>query len=304
MSKIKHNSLLQKSFINSHVDRLPPQKAIFVEQSASCSSAIETMIAEGIGCVLARDSQGQLSGIVTERDILTKLWKDARDISTVTVAQIMTPSPQYLKYHASIAKAIYLMTVGGFRHIPIILSDNSVSIVSVTDFIRFITKRIEARTERREEALEVVQLDGGIEQFFDGELSLLSPSKPVLVAPSTPLEDVIELMITHRIGSIAIGDIAKLRVAGIFTERDLLKKVILRRSEIRSMPVAEFMTPSPVTLQATTSIFYAFQAMTEGKFRHLPIVDYDERVVGMLSIKNMIDFLSKEIVKELSRLAD
>ena len=61
----------------------------------------------------------------------------------------------------------------------------------------------------------------------------------------------------------------------------------------------EFMTKSPTTLQPTASVLYALSAMTQGKFRHLPIVDFDEKLVGVLSIKNFLNVLSGGIVSDL-----
>ena len=299
----RRTSLLQKSFIDSHVDRLPPHKAIMLDEGASILQALEVMKAEKIGCVLIKSPQSSLTGIITERDIMSRAWQLGDALASTPISKIMTTSPQSLQYHASIARALYLMSEGGFRHIPIILKDGALSVVSVTDFIRFITGRIAAHMERKEDALDVINPDGGIERFFDGELSLLVPSRPVLVEPTSQLQDVVRLMAKKNIGSVVIGNQEKKNIMGIFTERDLVTKAMSNREGSASLPISEFMTPSPVTLQNTASIFYAFQAMSDGKFRHLPIVDFDERLTGILSIKNMVDFISKEIVSELNKIS-
>lgn len=297
----KPHSLLQKTFIDSHVEKLPPQTAIFIDQDANCIQAIEALIAHKIGCLLIKGRAQTISGIFTERDVLNKVAIVQKPLEQILVKDVMTQNPQTLKYHASIAKAVYLMATGGFRHIPIIQRDNSWSIISVTDFIRFIFKRVSQRNDAQEDQPAVFESSNEIERFFEGTLAVLTPSKPLHLSIETTVEDVVNALIKNKTGVAVIGDPQKRNVAGLFTERDLIKKYMLKRAELASKKIKTLMTTNPVTLQPTTSVLYALDAMTQGKFRHLPIVDFDEKLTGILSVKNFLAFISKGIVDQLTK---
>jgi CBS domain-containing protein len=301
MSTAPDNTLLQKAFIESSVEKLPPHKAIMILEESSCKSAIELMISEKIGCLLVKNTNQTLSGIFTERDVLLKLSSNKSNLADIPVSKMMTATPQTLKYHASIAKAIYLMSVGGFRHIPIILRDGSFSIISVTDFIRYIFLKINKRMEKQEEASEVIKLENSVDAFFEGDLSALKPSNVSIVTPTTPTNQAVSTMVKNKAGCIIVGNINNKSVLGLFTERDLIKRYILNRDKFSEVPISEIMTKNPITLQPNSSVIYALDAMTQGKFRHIPVVDYEEKLIGTLSVKNFLKFLGAGIINDLNK---
>lgn len=81
--------------------------------------AARRMVEGGVGCVLVEDG-GRLVGILTERDILTKLISRRLDVDRTPVETVMTRDPNTLSPDAGIAYALNEMTVGGFRHIPLV----------------------------------------------------------------------------------------------------------------------------------------------------------------------------------------
>jgi CBS domain-containing protein len=96
------------------------------------------MQTSGAGCVLVtRD--GELVGIITGADILSKVAGPREDLNAVTCAQIMTPDPFCLHDDDSIAVALNAMAAGGFRHIPILRVDKPMSLIDVNDVFRFIS---------------------------------------------------------------------------------------------------------------------------------------------------------------------
>ena len=234
------NTLLQKAFIESHVEKLPPQAAIFIDQGQSCREAIGLLNDHKIGCLLVKNGADPVAGIFTERDVLKKLWSDPREAQQVLVSEIMTQAPQTLKYHASIAKAIYLMHIGGFRHIPVLQRDNSWSIISVTDFIRFIHKKLEDRIAKQVDAEAVIAPHSSVDNFLQGELLALKPSAPVVMNESSSCDEIIKTMIKLNIGCVVIGDPIRQSVNGIFSDRDLVKRVILKKSALKNTPIKEF----------------------------------------------------------------
>ena len=81
------------------------------------------------------------------------------------------------------------------------------------------------------------------------------------------------------------------KLAGIFTERDLLNRVAGRRLEWRSTRVADYMTRDPESLRPDDRIVWALNLMHVGGYRHVPLVDASDRPVGVVSVKDIVSFL-------------
>ncbi len=111
------------------------QPAITCERSATVRQVIETMQHARIGCMLIVD-QGYLAGIFTERDILTKVAARAVDIDRLQIAEIMTPDPECLHHDNELVYALNQMSVGGYRHIPLVDDQGRpTGVVSARDII-------------------------------------------------------------------------------------------------------------------------------------------------------------------------
>jgi CBS domain-containing protein len=115
------------------------------------------------------------------------------------------------------------------------------------------------------------------------------------------VKDSIETMLRMHVGAVAVVDAERL-VAGIFTERDVLRKVALSGRDPASIPVREVMT-SPVELATTaTNPGEAMANMVEHHYRHLPIIDDHGRLLGMLSIRHLLQWRVDDLSRELDAL--
>ena len=112
--------------------------AVCVAPNASVRVAIERMNQSGTGCVLVEEAR-RLVGIFTERDVLTKIVGSAVDIDRTTVERVMTRDPECLSPEDRAAYALNKMSVGGFRHIPLV-DDNGhpVGVVSMRNVVDYI----------------------------------------------------------------------------------------------------------------------------------------------------------------------
>jgi CBS domain-containing protein len=105
------------------------------------------------------------------------------------------------------------------------------------------------------------------------------------VAPEDTLGEVADGMTLQNVGAVAVKDNG--RLIGILTERDLLKAMAARvhSSEAR---VRQWMTGDPVTASADTDVDEAARVMLEHGFRHLPVLDDNGRVVGIVSLRRVV----------------
>ena len=131
------------------------------------------------------------------------------------------------------------------------------------------------------------------------EVVALGMDPPVVLDGAVPVKDVIQRMREGQTGCALIRDGGKLR--GIFTERDVLTKVIGVEG-ILERPVSDVMTPDPDTVHENDSIRKAVQAMHGGGFRNVPIVDSQGQVVGCVRHKDIVHYLVHHFAQHVLNL--
>ncbi len=114
----------------------------------------------------------------------------------------------------------------------------------------------------------------------------LCDQESAAVPPESTVAEAIRLMLKLRVGAVVVVDAN--RVVGIFTERDVLKKLALSGRDPEKVRVGELMTSPVETASPQTSPGDALVSMLEHHFRHLPVVDSSGRLRGVLSIRNLL----------------
>lgn len=130
-----------------------------------------------------------------------------------------------------------------------------------------------------------------------GLLALCDPNPPAVPVEAT-VEQAIRTMVEQRVGAVVLVDAVGV-VAGIFTERDVLTRLALTGSDPKRIPVRTLMT-TPVEMGTEeTGEAEALAVMVERHYRHLPIVDGEGRLLGMLSIRNLLQARIDDLLREL-----
>ncbi|MDE0966056.1 MAG: CBS domain-containing protein, partial [Candidatus Latescibacteria bacterium] len=102
---------------------------------------ISLLQGKNVGCVLVTGEKGELVGIFTERDVLYRVAGLIRNLGQITVESLMTHRPTALSLSAAIQHALHLMSIHGFRHVPLLdEGGRPVGFVSFRDIVRFIEK--------------------------------------------------------------------------------------------------------------------------------------------------------------------
>ncbi|MBV8550584.1 MAG: CBS domain-containing protein [Acidobacteriaceae bacterium] len=99
----------------------------------------------------------------------------------------------------------------------------------------------------------------------------------------------LELMAEKRIGALLVVDEG--RLVGIVSERDYARKVILSGKTSKETFVHEIMSSNPRTISCDTSVDEAMRIMTDSRFRHLPVIDSEGRIAGVLSIGDVVNWI-------------
>jgi CBS domain-containing protein len=123
-------------------------------------------------------------------------------------------------------------------------------------------------------------------------IEVLKPRPPLMVAPEAPIGEVLQQMVAQRLGCAVIVDEQK-HLLGIFTERDALLRLNVDAAKFKDKPVSSVMTKDPATLRARDKIAYALHRMDVGCFRHVLIVDDDNHLVGVISIRGILAYLTE-----------
>jgi CBS domain-containing protein len=125
--------------------------------------------------------------------------------------------------------------------------------------------------------------------FHKQPVSVLRPHDAVVVPLDRKVQDVLASMVLHRDGCAVVVD-QEGKVAGVFSERDLLLRIAgIDHSKLEG-PVSDVMTPDPMTIESDAPIAYALHAMDLGGYRHLPLVE-DGKPVGMISIRDIVTYI-------------
>jgi CBS domain-containing protein len=131
-------------------------------------------------------------------------------------------------------------------------------------------------------------------------LELCDP-ETAAISVEASVADAIRLMLDHHVGAVGVVD-REQRVAGIFTERDVLRKLALGRCDPETMPLRELMTTPVEMATESTGPGEALATMVERHFRHLPVVDRDGRLLGLLSIRNVLQWRVDSLAQELDSM--
>ena len=129
-------------------------------------------------------------------------------------------------------------------------------------------------------------------EHIEKPLDQLCTRPAVCVDVTTTLEQTLALMRQNSLGAVVVTDGGAL--AGIFTERDLLTRVVGKIADLRG-PVSEVMTRDPEVLQLGDKIIFVMNMMHVGGYRHVPVVDEDHRPLHVISIKDVMAFVLEPI---------
>ncbi len=124
----------------------------------------------------------------------------------------------------------------------------------------------------------------------------------VTIEPNTEIFVACKVMTERRIGALVVTG-ADQRVIGIVSERDIVQRLAVAGPAMLDLPLSEVMTRKVMTCHPTDTISSVMEQMTQGKFRHLPVIDHG-KLVGIISIGDVVKHRLEEMEREQSALRD
>jgi signal-transduction protein with cAMP-binding, CBS, and nucleotidyltransferase domain len=128
-------------FMHARLAELPAQSPVRVQTTDPVGLAVRLMQNSDTECVLVMSGTA-LAGIITPWDILHKVAGPSEDLNAVTCGQVMTADPVFLRDEDDVAVALNKMSVGGFRHIPLLQGGTPMAVVSIREVFRHLSPHL------------------------------------------------------------------------------------------------------------------------------------------------------------------
>lgn len=282
------------------VKKLRLSKALTIPEGTTVSDACRRMAARRVDAVLLTDSNALLSGIVTDKDIATRVIAEELRPDQVIVSKIMTRNPIFVTSDTLAIEALQKMVQGKFRHLPVVENGEVIALLDITKCLYDAIARMEKAAEQGSAiaaAVEGVERQMGNnmsaptafietlrERMFKPALSTIITEniKAATVSPSDPVCVAAKKMREARLNSVVI--VGNNKVQGILTSRDILMRVVAPNLSPELTLVEKVMTPNPECATVETSILEALHIMHDGKFLHLPVLDRDGSIAACVDV--------------------
>jgi CBS domain-containing protein len=244
-----------------HVEEIMSRDVLMVEGTKSMMYAAKVMGKHHVGSLLVKGQERPM-GIVTERDLLTRVIAADKDPARVRVSAAMSPRLITIKPQTAIREAARTMIREKGR-LVVMDGRQLAGIVTASDLIRSLPLVPETTTL--------------VSKFMTRQVAT--------AAPDTKVVDAAKRMGKERIGSLIVQKGSK--PWGIFTERDLLSKVIYKEGELTGKIEAYASSPL-IVIRSDSSIHSAAKLMVDKHVRRLPVFDR-ERLSGIITARDLVE---------------
>ncbi len=242
-----------------------------ISPQSTVVSAVRIMSSNKISCLIVTDN-GRLSGIVTERDILKKAVAGGNDFRKMIVEQIMSSPVRSIPRDLSVMETSKIMETENIRRLVVLENERFVGIITQTDMVQALAS-----------------------YSISQEVSEIMTSNVAVIASSASVKEAAELMASKDISClVAMGKDA---VVGIFTERDLLKRVVAMKRNPAQTRLKKVMSSPVVTVSSDCSVLSANKLLDRIGIRRLVVMD-NETLLGVITQTDILKAIKTKLQKE------
>lgn len=241
--------------------------------TAAVSKAIyevmEMMASADVGRVIITDKEIPV-GIFTEKDVLKRVVNSKIDPKRMAIKEVMTSPIRAVREETHIVEAFGKMYKGKYRHLLVRGQRGKiVGIVSMRRILKLATELGQGLSETK-------------------TLGSIMSAGVVSVDELLSVHETIDVMIQRGLAAVAVTSAGK--ASGIFTERDVLKRVATKALDAKNTPVKDVMTSPPITMPSTALIGEVLAEMYRRDIRNMPVSGEQGDLIGIISMPDILQY--------------
>lgn len=248
--------------------------------ASSIYQVLETMVAADVGRIIITNNQVPV-GIFTEKDVMKRVVNENTDPRKSPIKEVMTSPIRAVREETHILEAFGKMYRGKYRHL--LVRGRRGKIVGIVSMRRILGLAVELGQGMSETKTLGSLVSGG----------------PLSLDENSSVYETIDLMIQKGVASIVVSASGKPR--GIFTERDVLKRVAVKEIDTKKTRVKEVMTSPLVTMPETALIGEALTEMYKRDIRNMPVMGTDGELIGIVSMPDILQYAAAFNIDEKVR---
>ncbi|EGG03814.1 uncharacterized protein MELLADRAFT_117255 [Melampsora larici-populina 98AG31] len=293
------------------VSALRPLPALTVPDNITVADASQLCAAKRTDCVLVVDEDEHLCGIFTAKDLAFRVIGDGLDPRSTLVSEIMTKNPMVTRDTTSATEALTTMVTRGFRHLPVCNEEGDV--IGLLDITKVFHESLEKLERAYGSSQKLYNAIEGVQSEFGGSSNATHINQPnplmayvealrdkmsfpdlgsildarttaATVGVKTSVKEAAKLMRDHHTTAVCVMENDGKKIAGIFTSKDVVLRVIAAGLDARTCSVVRVMTPHPDTALPSLSIQEALRKMHDGHYLNLPVVDEAGQLQGCVDV--------------------
>ncbi|NQT03401.1 MAG: CBS domain-containing protein [Planctomycetes bacterium] len=237
----------------------------------SVVAATKVMSDKHISCVIVSDN-GDLSGIITETDLLKRAVANGNDFRKMKIEQVMSSPVCSLPRNLSVLDASRIMETENIRRLVVLEDERLVGIITQTDVVR---------------ALSSYSMWKNVEELMTSDVAA--------IASSVSVKEAAEVMASRDISCLVAME--NNTIAGIFTERDLLKRVIALKRNPAETILKNVMSSPVLSAPSNYSVSSASKMMEKMKIRRLLVMD-DQNLLGVVTQTDILKAIKGKLREE------
>lgn len=290
------DSLLEKSRANCSIPT-----------GASARDAAALIATTRRAVLVIDDIRGTVCGILTPKDLVTRVLAKELSPETTLVRDVMTPNPEVCQSDTTLVEALHILHAGRFLHLPVVSVEGGMvrGVIEVKE-LAFATMGGDGRegwktflldhevADTEDDTLSDAGSRTGSSHALDSEetqypkrsVAQMRPEKPLVVDIGQTVFQVAQAMASKRT-DVALVVRASSSLVGIATDHDIVRKAVARSCDPTTTPISDCMTADPQCVTADSSGLDALETMVSSRFRHMPVTD-GGNIAGVLNISKCL----------------
>jgi CBS domain-containing protein len=248
--------------------------------ASSIQDVLEMMVAADVGRIIVTNKEVPV-GIFTEKDVMKRVVNNNSDPRKSLIKEVMTSPIRTVREETHIVEAFGKMYRGKYRHL--LVRGKRGKIVGIVSMRRILGLAVELGQGMSETKTLGSLVSGGA----------------LSVDESSSVYETIDLMIQRGVASIVVSAVGKPR--GIFTERDVLKRVAAKGIDTKKTQVEQVMTSPLVTMADTALIGEALTEMYRRDIRNMPVIEPGGELMGIVSMPDILQYAAAFNIDERIR---